>query len=61
MAAYAAYESLYSLQPLLKSGMQGNTVNGGLNGGTATVNSQYGKPYLYQLSRSIRLRVKFTF
>jgi Carboxypeptidase regulatory-like domain len=30
-------------------------------GGPLTVNSQYGKPYLYQLSRNIRLGIHFTF
>jgi hypothetical protein len=34
---------------------------GSTGGGPITVNSQYGKPYLYQLSRSIRLGVHFTF
>ena len=29
--------------------------------GPITVNSQYGKPYLFQLSRNIRLGLKFTF
>ena len=31
------------------------------NGGPITVNSQYGKPYLYQTGRNIRLAVHFTF
>jgi hypothetical protein len=30
-------------------------------GGPITINSQYGKPYLYQLSRNIRLGVHFSF
>jgi hypothetical protein len=34
---------------------------GSPGGGPITVNSQYGKPYLYQLSRNIRLAVHFTF
>lgn len=59
--AYAAYSRPYNYAALLNGGTQGNTVNGGLDGGTATVNSQYGKPYLYQLSRNIRMGVRFTF
>ncbi|MGA2889575.1 MAG: TonB-dependent receptor [Terracidiphilus sp.] len=31
------------------------------NGGPLTVNSQYGKPYLYQLARNVRLGLHFTF
>jgi hypothetical protein len=30
-------------------------------GGPITINSEYGKPYLYQLSRNIRLGIHFTF
>jgi hypothetical protein len=29
--------------------------------GIATINSNYGKPYLEQISRTIRMGVKFTF
>lgn len=36
-------------------------MNAGNNGGPITVNSQYNKPYLYQLSRNIRLALHFTF
>jgi hypothetical protein len=36
-------------------------MNAGSNGGPITVNSQYGKPYLYQLTRNIRLGLHFTF
>lgn len=36
-------------------------MNAGNAGGPITVNSEYGKPYLYQLSRNIRLAVHFTF
>lgn len=55
LPSYAAYESPYNLQSLLnKSG--GSTLTG-----ITTINSQYGKPYLYQLSRSLRLGVSFTF
>jgi hypothetical protein len=36
--------------------------SGGLGGGgPITISSQYGKPYLYQLSRNIRLQLHFTF
>ena len=34
---------------------------GSTAGGPITINSQYGKPYLYQLSRNIRLGFHFTF
>jgi hypothetical protein len=61
VAAYAAYSRPYNVVSLLNNGVQGNTVNGGNDGGTATINSQYGKPYLYQISRNIRMGVKFTF
>jgi hypothetical protein len=36
-------------------------MNAGSNGGPITVNSQNGKPYLYQLTRNIRLGLHFTF
>jgi hypothetical protein len=36
-------------------------MNAGNSGGPITVNSQYNKPYLYQLSRNIRLALHFTF
>jgi Carboxypeptidase regulatory-like domain len=52
---YAAFESAYNFPALLNS-VQGNSPTG-----IATINSQYGQPYLYQLSRNIRLGVKFTF
>jgi len=50
---YANAERPYDVQSLL------NQTN--LFGEGNTVNSQYGKPYLYQASRNIRLAVKFTF
>jgi hypothetical protein len=50
---YAAAESPYSVSQLLNSN---NSV-----GGPETVNSQYGKPLYYQLARTIRLGVKFSF
>ena len=50
---YANAERPYDVQSLL------NQTN--LFGEGNTVNSQYGKPYLYQASRTIRLAVKFTF
>jgi hypothetical protein len=53
--AYTAFESAYPWQSLL------NAVGGNTLTGTATINSQYGQPYLYQLARTIRLAVKFTF
>lgn len=60
-AAYLAYETPYNWQSLLTQ-MGGNTPQiSGKPSGIATINSQYGQPYLYQLSRSIRLQAKFTF
>jgi len=50
---YANAERPYDVQTLL------NQTN--LFGEGNTFNSQYGKPYLYQASRNIRLGVKFTF
>jgi len=43
--------------------LQGNLNSGSLftGGGPITINSQYGKPFYYQLPRNIRLGVKFTF
>jgi len=52
---YAAFESPYNWQSLL------NTVGGPSLTGIQTINSQYGQPYIYQLSRNIRFAVKFTF
>ncbi len=54
-AFYAAAESPWSLSGNLNSG---SLFTGG---GPITINSQYGKPLFYQLSRTIRLGVKFTF
>ena len=51
--AYAAYENPYDVKALM------NTA--GPSGGPFTVSSQYGKPYLFQLSRNIRFGLKFTF
>jgi hypothetical protein len=50
---YAAAENPYSVSQLLNSN---NSV-----GGPETINSQYGKPLYYQLSRTIRLGAKFSF
>ncbi|MFZ1132813.1 MAG: carboxypeptidase regulatory-like domain-containing protein [Terriglobales bacterium] len=50
---YANSERPYNVQSLL------NQQN--LFGEGNTINSQYGKPYLFQASRNIRLGVKFTF
>jgi hypothetical protein len=51
-AFYSAAMRPYNLQQNLNNSASGDPV---------TTNSQYGKPYLYQLSRNIRLAVKFTF
>jgi hypothetical protein len=52
---YAAFESPYNWQSLL------NSIGGPSLTGIQTINSQYGQPYIYQLSRNIRFAVKFTF
>jgi hypothetical protein len=54
-AFYQAEESAYPWQSLLNT-MGGNTVTG-----IATINSQYGQPYIYQLARTIRVALKFSF
>ena len=54
-AGYSAFESAYPWQSLL------NTVGGSSLSGIQTINSQYGQPYIYQISRNIRFAVKFTF
>ncbi len=46
--AYSAYEHPYDWKSLL-------------NTNAVALNSQYGKPYLFQLTRDIRLALKFTF
>jgi hypothetical protein len=55
--AYAALLAPYNWQALLRS-TGGNTPG---NSGIETINSQYGKPFIYQLSRNLRMGVKFTF
>jgi outer membrane receptor protein involved in Fe transport len=52
---YANAERPYDVQSLL------NQANFGGTGSGNTINSQYGKPYLFQSARTIRLGVKFTF
>ncbi len=51
--AYASYEHPYNISALMNASAS--------SGGPLTVNSQYGKPYLFQLPRNIRLGLKFTF
>ena len=46
--AYSLYEHPYDWKSLL-------------NTNAVALNSQYGKPYLFQLTRDIRLALKFTF
>jgi hypothetical protein len=64
-AFYSAAEHAYSLTPLLNSAPTNPLCPTKANPtgvcGPATVNSQYGKPYLFQLSRNIRLGLRFTF
>jgi len=57
--AYAAYMHPYDFAALMNAAPHGSGGSGG--GGPITVSSQYGKPYLYQLSRNIRLQLHFTF
>jgi hypothetical protein len=52
-AFYAAATHPYNLNNILTSNNS--------QGGPITVNSQYGKPLYYQLARTIRLGVKFSF
>jgi hypothetical protein len=54
---YSAAEHPYDLQALLNNA----PTNPNAAGGPITVNTQYGKPYLFQLSRNIRLGLRFTF
>jgi hypothetical protein len=57
---YAAAEAPYNVAAILN----GNVAGGGnFFTGTSplTINSQYGKPLYYQLARTLRLAVKFTF
>jgi len=56
-AGYAAFESPYNLASLLNNAPTNPTAAGG----PLTVNSQYGKPFLFQLPRNIRLGLRFTF
>jgi hypothetical protein len=51
---YAAAMSPYSISGTLNTG-------GFFTNGPVTINSQYGKPLYYQLARTIRLGIKFTF
>jgi Carboxypeptidase regulatory-like domain len=63
LPAYAAYEQPYNWPALLNGSTGGNTpaTSATTTSGIATVNSQYGQPYLFQIARSIRLGFKFTF
>ncbi len=56
-AFYSAAEHPYDVSALLNNAPTNPTPAGG----PLTVNSQYGKPYLFQLSRNIRLGLRFTF
>jgi Carboxypeptidase regulatory-like domain len=64
-AAYAAYEHPYDISALLNSAPTSTTCPSSSNPnsvcGSLTVNSQYGKPGLFQLPRNIRLGLRFTF
>jgi hypothetical protein len=57
---YAASFHPYNISQLLNSSPTNTTV-GGTGPGPVTVNSGYGLPNRYQLGRTIRLGVKFTF
>jgi len=64
-AAYAAYEHPYNVPALMNSAPTSITCPSTSNPtgvcGPLTVNSQYGKPALFQLPRNIRLGLRFTF
>jgi hypothetical protein len=55
-AFYAAAMSKYDYANTMRNSFWGSTA-----GGPITINSEYGKPYLFQLSRNIRLGAHFTF
>ncbi|MGA2673663.1 MAG: carboxypeptidase regulatory-like domain-containing protein [Terracidiphilus sp.] len=52
--AYASYMQKYDYKGLMNAAFSNN-------GGPLTVNSEYGKPYLYQVGRNVRLALHFTF
>lgn len=54
-AFYSVAEHPYNLQAVL------NNAPTSAGTGPITLNSQYGKPYLFQISRNIRLGLRFTF
>jgi len=56
-AGYAGFMNKFNLLSVLNN----SPSNAATGAGPLTVNSQYGKPYLYQISRNIRLAVRFTF
>ena len=55
-AFYAVAMSKYDYTALMN-----NAPISSPGGGPITINSQYGKPYLYQLTRNVRLAIHFTF
>jgi hypothetical protein len=55
-AFYAGAMSPYNYLAAMNTSPLGSSA-----GGPVTVNSEYGKPYLYQLSRNIRLGLHYTF
>ena len=57
--AYSAYEHPYDWKTLINTSCNGSCFSA--TGGPITINQQYGKPYLFQLSRNIRLGLRFTF
>jgi len=61
-AFYGAAMHKYDyLAEMNQAGDASNPNGNGKKGGPITVNSQYGKPYLYQGPRNIRLAIHFTF
>jgi hypothetical protein len=56
---YGAAEHAYDYVAAMNNAPSGSGGLGG--GGPITISSQYGTPYLYQLSRNIRLQLHFTF
>jgi len=55
VGAYGTYEKPYNVQSLLNNSVTGAGT------GPITLDTQYGKPYLFQLSRNIRLGLRFEF
>jgi hypothetical protein len=54
--AYSLYEHAYDWKALLNTSSKS-----GSGGGPITINSQYGKPFEYQVGRNIRFQLHYNF